>query len=58
MAKQIKNKSDKITKEKTRDSINAHNLIEFLEYEEALTNDKETKTRIKLLLVKIGIWEK
>ena len=46
------------TKDMTDHPINIHKLIEFLEYEEALTNDKETKVRIRLLLVKIGIWEK
>ena len=31
-------------------------LIDFLEYEEALTNDKESATRIKTVLKSIGIW--
>ena len=56
MAEQIENKSDKINKEKTRDPINAHNLIEFLEYEEALTKDKSTASRIRTLLKLLGIW--
>lgn len=40
------------------DKISIRNLIEFLEYEEGLTNDKATKNRITLLLLKLGIWEK
>ena len=38
------------------DPINAQDLINFLEYEEALTKDKDSASRIKLLLIKIGIW--
>jgi len=53
----IENKqTDKITKDKVSDPINAHELIEFLEYEEALTKDKETATRIRKLLTKLGLW--
>lgn len=39
-----------------QDSINIKKLIEFLEYEEALTKDKETATRIRTLLIQLGIW--
>ena len=39
-----------------QDSINIKKLIEFLEYEEALTKDKETAARIKKLLIQLGIW--
>lgn len=38
------------------DKISIGNLIEFLEYEEALTKDKETAARIKSLLIKLEIW--
>lgn len=31
-------------------------LIDFLEYEEALTKDKETANRIRTLLINLGIW--
>jgi hypothetical protein len=31
-------------------------LISFLEYEEALTKDKETASRIRTLLNLLGIW--
>ena len=31
-------------------------LIDFLEYEEALTTDKATAARIKRLLINLGIW--
>lgn len=34
----------------------AKGLIEFLEYEEALTKDKETAERIRTLLTNLGIW--
>jgi hypothetical protein len=32
-------------------------LVEFLEYEEALTSDNGTATRIKSLLTSIGKWQ-
>jgi hypothetical protein len=32
-------------------------LTDFLEYEEALTKDKDTASRIKTLLTTIGIWQ-
>jgi len=32
-------------------------LIDFLEYEEALTKDKDTASRIKSLLTSIGVWQ-
>lgn len=38
------------------DPINLQKLIEFLEYEEALTKDKETAARIRTLLTQLGIW--
>lgn len=38
------------------DPINIQKLIEFLEYEEALTKDKETAKRIRTLLTQLGIW--
>lgn len=31
-------------------------LIEFLEYEEALTKDNETAGRIRILLKLLGVW--
>lgn len=39
------------------DPINAQSLIEFLEYEEALTSDKNTAKRIREFLIKIKIWD-
>jgi hypothetical protein len=38
------------------DPINVQDLINFLEYEEALTQDKATALRIRVLLKKLGIW--
>lgn len=32
-------------------------LTDFLEYEEALTTDKSTATRIRVLLINLGIWD-
>ena len=32
-------------------------LMDFLEYEEALTNDKESAARIRNFLKKIGLWD-
>jgi len=31
-------------------------LIDFLEYEEALTKDKDTASRIRSLLKQLGVW--
>lgn len=46
-----------ITKaEDLQDRINVQQLIDFLEYEEALTKDKETSQRIKILLKLLGVW--
>jgi hypothetical protein len=39
-----------------QDPINIQRLIEFLEYEEALTKDPATAGRIKLLLKLLGVW--
>lgn len=47
---------DKVTNEVNKDLVNVHKLIEFLEYEEAYTEDRQTKTRITLLLKSLGIW--
>lgn len=38
------------------DPISIQKLIEFLEYEEALTKDKETAYRIRKLLRELKIW--
>ena len=38
------------------DTINVQQLIDFLEYEEALTKDKETSQRIRILLKLLGVW--
>ena len=47
---------DKLTNEVNYDKVNVHQLIEFLEYEEAYTEDRQTKTRITLLLKSLGVW--
>lgn len=47
---------DKLTSDVNYDKINVHQLIQFLEYEEALTTDKKTAGRISILLKLIGIW--
>ena len=39
-----------------KDPINVQTIIDFLEYEEALTKDKETASRIRTLLKLLGIW--
>ena len=47
-----------ITKgEDLEDKLTAQVFIEFLEYEEALTKDKDTATRIRILLKNLGIWK-
>jgi hypothetical protein len=48
---------DKLNIGDLTDKINIKTLIEFLEYEEALTKDKESASRIKLFLTIIGIWD-
>ena len=45
---------EQVTKEKKFNDI--EKLIEFLEYEEALTKDKETAARIRTLLKLLKIW--
>lgn len=55
MDKKLKSEKE-ITKEKNHDPISVHALIEFLEYEEALTKDKETAARIRKLLIQLGVW--
>jgi hypothetical protein len=44
--------------EDLEDKITLQGLLNFLEYEEALTTDKGTATRIKVLLINLGIWKK
>jgi hypothetical protein len=39
-----------------QDPINIQKLIEFLEYEEALTKDSATAGRIRILLKLLGVW--
>lgn len=38
------------------DPINVQDLLNFLEYEEALTHDKESAARIRNYFKKIGLW--
>jgi len=47
---------DRLTNKVNHDTVNVHKLIEFLEYEEAYTEDRQTKTRIALLLKELKIW--
>lgn len=47
---------DKVNIGDLTDKINIKTLIEFLEYEEGLTKDAESASRIKLFLTLIGIW--
>ena len=56
MEDEVKKSVDKLTTEVNYDKINTHKLIEFLEYEEAYTEDRQTKTRITLLLKSLGVW--
>lgn len=49
MAKELK-------KDDIESELTVEGLIEFLEYEEALTTDKATASRIKTLLINLGIW--
>jgi hypothetical protein len=39
------------------DKITLQGLLEFLEYEEGLTKDPATATRIRVLLLNLGIWK-
>ena len=39
-----------------QDPIGIQKIIEFLEYEEALTKDKETASRIRSLLILLKLW--
>lgn len=61
MIQNWENKSEQDMAEITKadeilDPINPQKLIEFLEYEEALTKDKDTASRIRTLLIELGIW--
>jgi hypothetical protein len=47
MAKEVKDLEPEIT---------LKGVIEFLEYEEAITKDKETANRIRTLLKLLGVW--
>lgn len=38
--------------------VNVQDLLQFLEYEEALTKDKDTASRIRTLLVNLKVWQK
>jgi hypothetical protein len=55
MEDQLKSE-DKLTTDVNYDKINTHKLIEFLEYEEAYTEDRQTKQRITILLKSLGVW--
>lgn len=39
-----------------QDPINIQKIIDFLEYEEALTKDPETASRIRTLLILLKLW--
>jgi hypothetical protein len=54
IAEQLKRIAD--TMEKKAKDEDARRVIEFLEYEEALTKDPKTATRIALLLKELKIW--
>ena len=45
-----------IKAEDLEDKLTAKIFIEFLEYEEALTKDKETASRIRTFLKLLQIW--
>jgi hypothetical protein len=51
MASEIKKDED------LEDLITIKGLIEFLEYEEAMTKDKNTASRIRTLLILLGLWK-
>jgi hypothetical protein len=48
--------SDKTDITNLIDKINIKDLIEFLEYEEAMTKDASSGTRIRIFLISLGIW--
>jgi hypothetical protein len=54
IADQLKRIAD--TMEKKAKDEDARRVIEFLEYEEALTKDPATAGRIRILLKLMGIW--
>jgi len=54
IANQLKRIAD--TMEKATSDVDTKKVIEFLEYEEALTKDPKTATRIALLLKQLEIW--
>jgi hypothetical protein len=46
-----------VKSEDLEDKITLQGLLEFLEYEEGLTKDPSTATRIRVLLINLGIWK-
>jgi hypothetical protein len=46
----------KVMENNVKEDEASKKLIEFLEYEEALTKDKETASRIRALLKLLKIW--
>jgi hypothetical protein len=54
IAEQLKRIAD--TMQNRAKEEDAKRVVEFLEYEEALTKDKETAGRIRILLKLMGIW--
>ena len=43
--------------EDLEDKITLQGLIDFLEYEEAMTKDKNTANGIRTLLILLGLWK-
>ena len=54
IAEQLKRIAD--TMQNRAKDEDARRVVEFLEYEEALTKDQHTAGRIRILLKLIGIW--
>jgi hypothetical protein len=49
--------TQKVKIENLIDKINIKDLIEFLEYEESMTTDASSGTRIRIFLMSLGIWD-
>ena len=56
LEKKEKNMAEITRMEDLEDKITVKGLLEFLEYEEASTTDKATATRIRVLLINLGVW--
>ena len=57
LGRQVRKYTEIVQDDDLENSISIQGLIDFLEYEEAVTKDKETASRIRNLLTNLGLWK-